>query len=274
MTLAGLTDPGPPIPVILAPEGSPEALRVGSWVSGYALGAAGPVVLLAERGPTYPDRSLEALLHHEVTHVLIDRAARGQPVPRWFHEGVAMAAARAWNLEDRTRLAYQTLAGEPVRLAELDRWFSDPGRVSAAYAVAGAFVRDLLRRHGQTVTGKILARLARGERFPAAYFAATGETLGAAEEQFWRTHGGWRRWVPFLTSSVALWMLVTTLALVAIWYRRRRDAELHARWEAEEQLHQLEHRRRLLLADLDDEEDAEDAEPEDGPRGGRNEWVH
>jgi hypothetical protein len=36
--------------------------------------------------------------------VLITRAAGGRPVPRWFHEGLAMAAERTWGFEDQARL--------------------------------------------------------------------------------------------------------------------------------------------------------------------------
>ncbi|HSF38739.1 MAG TPA: hypothetical protein VLT87_03035, partial [Thermoanaerobaculia bacterium] len=90
--LTGLADPGPPIRVILAPEGSGLALAVPPWVSGYAYSDRGIVVLLPSRTPSYPDSSLEDLLRHEVAHVLIARASGNRPLPRWFHEGTAMIA--------------------------------------------------------------------------------------------------------------------------------------------------------------------------------------
>lgn len=235
MRLAGLTEPGPPVRVILAPEDSEEARAAPSWVAGYALGSANTVVLFPARAPTYPDRSLESLLHHEVAHVLIDRAAQNRPVPRWFHEGVALAAGRAWNLEDRTRFAFERLRGKPVALAELETWFrSDTSRVHRAYSVSGAFVHELLTDHGPLVTGDILDGVGRGLSFPTAFERATGESLRQAQARFHSKFRGLARWLPFLTSSLVLWMVVTALALVAIWRRRRRDAELHRRWEEEE----------------------------------------
>lgn len=258
MRLAGLTEPGPPIRVVLAPESSEEAKAAPSWVAGYALGGVGTVVLFPARAPTYPDRSLESLLHHEVAHVLIDRAAGGRPVPRWFHEGVALAAGRAWSFEDRTRFAFERLRGEPVPLAELETWFGgDTSRVHRAYAVAGAFVHDLLTEHGQGVTGRILRGVRSGRSFEDAFWEATGEPLRAAQARFLAQFTGFARWAPFLTSSAALWMLVTALALVAIWRRRRRDAELHRRWEEEEGWHRGPGR----------EDDPEDP-------GGGDGWVH
>src|SRR6476659_7633306 len=52
MRLLGLTEPGPPIRVILAREGSDLAKNVPPWISGYALGDLGVVVLLPGREPS------------------------------------------------------------------------------------------------------------------------------------------------------------------------------------------------------------------------------
>ena len=234
--LAGLTDPGPPIRVVLAPEGSPLALQVPPWISGFADPAAGVVVLLPARAPSFPDSSLEDLLRHEVAHVLIGRAAGGRPLPRWFHEGLAMIAGLSWGLEERSRLTMALFADAPVSLDELDRRFGgDQGMVQRAYTVAGAFVRDLVQRHGPEVTGKILAGVAAGLPFDEAFRRATGTSVGAAAKSFWERQTFWYRWVPLLTSSVTLWLLVTALALWAMRKRRARDAALRRMWEEEEE---------------------------------------
>src|SRR5262245_14061391 len=54
MRLVGLTDSGPPVRVILAPEESTAAGIVPPWVSGYAVGEQGTIVLLPGRVPSYP----------------------------------------------------------------------------------------------------------------------------------------------------------------------------------------------------------------------------
>lgn len=233
--LTGLDDPGPPIRVILAPEGSVQALSAPSWVAGYALPEQGVVVLLPARSPRYPDSSFEDLLRHEVAHVLVGRASNHRPLPRWFHEGVAMIAGLAWGLEEQTRLATTLLRGGEAPLSEVDRRFAGgEGEVRSAYTLAGAFVRDLLRRHGREVVGEILSGVAAGLPFDEAFARATGTTLAEAERAFWESQTFWYRWVPFLTSSAVIWILVTLLALWAIRRRRRRDAAQRAAWEAEE----------------------------------------
>jgi len=235
LALVGLADPGAPIRVVLAPEGSELAARAPSWVAGYALGQLSTIVLFPARVPSYPDRTLEALVVHEVTHVLIARASRGAPLPRWFHEGLAMVAAREWALEDRARTALALLGHRPGSLAAISDEFSgDAAAVARSYALSAAFVRYTLRRHGATSAARTLAAAARGETFADAFRAATGSPFAEVERAFFRREALWGTWVPFLTSTTVLWFGITALALLAIRRRRRRDAELRARWALED----------------------------------------
>jgi hypothetical protein len=235
MRLVGLDRPGPPIRVLLAPEGSDLARSVPPWVSGYAFGAEGFIVLLPGRTPPYPDASLVDLLGHEVAHVLAARAAAGRPLPRWFQEGVAMVAGSSWGLEDRSRLTYTLIAGGAVPLAVLDERFREgEGAAGRAYAIAGSFVRDLLEQNGPRAVAGILAGVAAGEPFERAFRQATGAPLADAEAAFWRRQTFWYRWVPALTSTFALWLAITLLALYARHRRRARDAALRRLWDEED----------------------------------------
>jgi hypothetical protein len=235
--LVGLDHPGPPIIVVLAGEDSATARRATPWTAGLAYGSAGVVVLFPARSPTYPHDTLEDVLRHEVAHVLIDRAARGQRVPRWFHEGLAMMVERPWRLEDRTRFVVAFALGRPVATDEIDRLFTgdrhDQGR---AYPVAGAFVRELLAEHGGTLPARLLARTSRGVPFERAFHEVTGIPLGVAERRFWESQRMWTRWLPFATSASAIWMVVTVLAVWAMRIKRRRNAERRRRWDQEEEL--------------------------------------
>jgi hypothetical protein len=193
------------------------------------------VILLPSRRPTYPNDSLEGLLHHEVTHVLIDRAAGGRPIPRWFHEGVAMAAARGWEVEDRARLMVELLPGRRLSLPEVDSLFSmGAGPAHRAYSLSGAFVRDLMQRHGASICGEILERVGRGLTFDESFLRATGMTLESATDSFYRRQNFWNRWLPLLTSTFTVWTGISLLALWAIKRRRERDLRRKEAWTLEE----------------------------------------
>jgi hypothetical protein len=63
-----------------------------------------------------------------------------------------------------------------------------------------------------------------------------GHSVADEETAFWSRHRFWNRWGPFFTTTPALWMGVTVLALVAIVRRRQRNAALRRRWEEEDSL--------------------------------------
>ncbi len=236
MRLVGLEAPGPKIRVVLVGRDSELSRSTPPWIGGLAFGADGTIVLFPDRAPTYPDGSLEELLHHEVAHVLIARAAGGRPVPRWFHEGLAMVAERTWGLEDRARATVAVVGGARVGLDELDELFGrDRASRTRAYALSGALVRDMLQQHGPTTAAGTLAGIASGLDFDDAFARATGLPLRLAEEAFWR-RTVWTHWIPILTSTVVLWIGITFLALVAIRRQRRRRAELRQRWHEEEEI--------------------------------------
>ncbi len=149
MRLTGLDDPGGPIRVVLAGEYSEAARATPPWIAGLADGSSDTIVLFPSRSPRYPHDSLEAVLHHEVAHILIHRSARRRPVPRWFNEGLATIGERAWTFEDRRQLAWALAAGRRQPMHAVERAFQgDHAEAAQAYALSSAFVRDVIARHG------------------------------------------------------------------------------------------------------------------------------
>jgi hypothetical protein len=104
MRLVGLEVAGDPIRVVLLPEGYEMAKRTPPPTAGYALPDQNLIVLFPARSPQYPHDTPEDVLHHEVAHVLMARAAGGAGLPLWFHEGLAVRGERTWGLEDQARL--------------------------------------------------------------------------------------------------------------------------------------------------------------------------
>ena len=237
LLLTGVTGFSSPIRVVLLPESSPLAKEVPEWVSGYARGDERLIVLFPARVRSYPDRNLRALVHHEVAHVLVAQAAHGRPIPRWFNEGVATVAAREWGVEDRARFAMAVLGGKARTTRSLDSAFQGSDTdVRRAYALSAAFVRFLQQDYGTLATATVLRGVGSGLDFEKAFMQTTGVPLARAERTFFEEDAFWNTWLPFLTSTGALWMAVTLLALVAIQRRRIRSRQMIEEWEKEEQL--------------------------------------
>ncbi len=235
LNLTGRIGFSEPITVVLLPEGSPLAEEMPRWVAGYARGDRRTVVLFPARVPSYPDRNLRTLLRHEVAHVLVWEAAGGRAVPLWLNEGIATVAAREWGLEDRARYAAAVIGSGPRSTRQLDRSFrGNAGDVRRAYALSAGFVRFLQTEYGILMPARILDGLAAGQDLERAFLEASGVELRRAERRFFKDQAMWNTWVPFLTSSAALWMAVTALALLAIARRRVRNRVMYEMWDEEE----------------------------------------
>lgn len=233
--LTGQVSPSRPIRLVLAAESSHVARTTPRWIAGFALGSQDLAVLFPARSPGYPDSNFEELVLHEIAHVLIHRAAGGREVPRWFNEGLALFVGGPWRLEDRTRVSWALLRRRRTGLDQLDRYFGiDRGVARHAYALAGAFMQDLIRRHGADAPAEVLAGLAAGLSFDQAFAEAVGLPLIDAERSFWNRYTFWYRWLPIITSSATLWVFVTALFLIAARVRRRRTADLIESWSTDE----------------------------------------
>ena len=235
--LVGLEDPGAAIRVIVVSEATDVARGTPAWIVGVAHGPSETVLLFPSRTPRYPHDSLPAVLHHEIAHVLIHRKASGQPVPRWFNEGLATVAERAWSFEDRRVLAWALTADTPFRMHEIDSLFRQgPDASARAYALGFAFVRKIVERHGIDAPAAILDQLGQGTSFDDAFERVTRESLAGAERRFQLEIGSWERWIPLLTSPFVLWTAMSLLALYAIAVFRIRRIERRRNWEDEEAL--------------------------------------
>jgi hypothetical protein len=235
--LTGLREPGPPMRVVLADTRSAVAAQVPSFVAGFAVGEEGLIVLFPARSPGYPHDTLEDVLRHEVAHVLISRAAGGREVPRWFHEGFAVAVERPWDLEDRTRLASALLFGPRLRLTAIEGLFAGGEAAQArAYSLSAAVVRHLIAVDGDDAPARVLRGIAAGRPFDLALAAVTAQPLPHFEERFWNAQRAWTRWVPLLASTTVLWVGVMGLGALALRRVRQSSVRIRAKWAEAEAL--------------------------------------
>ena len=229
---AGLTLP-PRIVVTLIEEADPRARGIPDWVVGLAL-EPDEIVIFPGRILSYPYESIESVFRHEVAHLALSARAGGRPIPRWFHEGLAVSVDAGWGVTGRLRLLLE-MTGSPAT-ADLARLFaSDTQAASAqAYGLSAALVADVQRRHGRSAPGAIAARLADGAPFARAFQLETGETPDEAATRAWAAYRHWTMWVSVATSGAAVWGLILAIAFVAFIARAQRRARRRRQWDDEE----------------------------------------
>ena len=229
---AGLELP-PTVRVTLVPEDDERARAVPRWIVGQAFGAR-DVMILPERVASYPYDSLESVVRHEVVHLALFARAGGRPLPRWFHEGVAVSVETGWGFKDDLWL--MLAAGSGPAVADVTRLFQSNARpkTAAAYRLAAALVDDLRRRHGAAMPGAIAGRVARGTTFSRAFELETGETPDVAAAEVWAAYRRWTSWLSFVTRRANVWTAILALAFAAYFARRRQRARRRRRWADED----------------------------------------
>ena len=215
---------------------APVEIPPPEYASGVAYNGLHLVLLtmMAPRGSEGTD--LDAVFRHELAHVALEDAVKGQHVPVWFNEGLAMHLAGE-KLDRVWALARATVQGTLLPVADLDRSFPrDPAEVSTAYAESVDFVGFLGRRTDLARFHSLVERVGEGQPFERAVTDAYGTDLRKLEYQ-WRSDLEKRFSVlPILTGGGFVWVLVMTGLVYAYAKKRRRAKRILARWEREEAL--------------------------------------
>jgi hypothetical protein len=201
-----------------------------SWAAGYMIPERRIGAIRVALAANYPYGTLESVLAHEATHLLLHDAV-GRRLPLWFEEGVATREGRRWSAEDMWIYTRALLTSDLPGLADLDSAFrASPAEAELAYAASFAFISWNVRRHGHGLVRGVL-REVRSRPFADAWEAVTGVPLARAEAA-WRRESLIRyRWIPVLTASSTLWVMIALLAIWAGIRRRARAREARERWE-------------------------------------------
>ena len=229
---AGLTIP-PQIHITLIAEDDLRARAIPVWVVGLASGLH-DIGIFPQRIGAYPYDSLESVVWHEVVHLALSAQASDRPLPRWFHEGVAMSIDRGWGVTSEVQLLLA--AGGNPDLADLERLFNSETQpeTANAYLLATALVSDLRQRHGAAMPGAIADRVARGAAFVEAFALETGDTPDEAAARAWQIYRRWASWIPIVTSASSLWIGILALAVVAFLATLRKRWRIRRQWEQED----------------------------------------
>ena len=229
---AGLTVP-PQLHVTFIAEDDLRARATPEWIVGVASGRR-DIVIFPERIGSYPYDSLESVVWHEVVHLALSAQAGDRPLPRWFHEGVAMSLERGWGVTSQVQLLLG--AGGTSDLADLERLFRSETQpeTATAYLLAAALVSDLRLRHGAEVPRAIADRVARGAGFAEAFTLETGDTPDEAAARAWQVYRRWTSWIPAVTSTLSLWIGILVLAVVAFLATLRKRWKRRRQWDREE----------------------------------------
>jgi len=222
------------------PGNSPE-VRIPPWAAAVAYPAENLIALRTRAPRAGRTFDPEKTLTHELTHIVLEKATRHRPIPRWLNEGFAMFLAGQWGFSHTFALFKAALTGRIPPLADLDRGFSGTeGDIRLAYGLSFSFVSFLVGSYEKESIHLWIRLIGRGQPWDSAFSRAFPTTLSAAEMN-WRKKLKIRyAWVPFVFSGTGLWFTLTLLFLLGYLARRRRSQTTLERMRAEEGYHLAE----------------------------------
>jgi len=229
-----------PITVVLAPDDQafnqfqPSGDLLPSWAIGVAYPERMTMVIRSYHMPGTPRQDIGTIFIHELTHLLLAARFGDRPIPRWLHEGLATYEAYEWHPGQEWDLMLATISGRVPALEDLTQGFGR-GVVEErlGYLLSYTLVNYMVVTYGRKAFGNFVARLGGGGSFEEALIGAYGVSLPLFEQR-WRDHLDRRHtWMPIITSSSALWVVVMAVTVAAYWARRRRNARIRGAWEAE-----------------------------------------
>jgi hypothetical protein len=206
----------------------------------YAVGVAYPalgLVILSVVDPTsWLPPNLDHVLTHELSHILLHRAAGERPLPLWFVEGLAVHQAGEQRLARIQTLWEVAITDDVLSTTELSQRFpSRPNQVNLAYAQSADLVEHMLRaERDRDRLRELLTAVKAGASFDQALLSTYHVDLPYLEREWKRSLGERYRVLPMVLTGTALWGGIAVLVVVAFWRRRKDHREKLSRWAAEE----------------------------------------
>lgn len=201
--------------------GFPEPNPMSEWASGVTFLAQQRVILRAHGSALL---TLNETFDHELAHVLAHTYSHegGRPLPRWFHEGLAIWLSGEGVLTRLETALKAATSGHLLEYEALSRTFPNQGKnVEIAYAQSALFVKRLVREGGPHAVVGLLDDTARGVEFDAAFQARLGTTPSALFETVQDDLETSSSPFLFLYDGNFLWGLMTLLFLFIAWWRIR-----------------------------------------------------
>jgi hypothetical protein len=198
------------------------------------------IVLKSPRWGDIGRGDIGATVRHEMTHLGVGILRRGQWIPTWLEEGLAVVQSGlprglAEGTGSQVSISRALHTGSLLELDDLES-LHGYGNLPAelAYLQAESAVRYFIERYGRVALIQLLTHVGRGVEFREAFDRVTGGGWFRFEED-------WRAWLKSNSAGYFLldfaswvWLGIIPLAIAAWGVRRWRARRILAAWREED----------------------------------------
>jgi hypothetical protein len=229
-------------------EENKNGIHLPEWGGGGAIGTDTVVIPINHTSAFY-SRDLNKIILHELVHIAIARLFGSTRVPRWFHEGTAMALSGEISIDEQILLSRALLTRKLIPLDSIefinrfDQW-----KASLGYSQSHAVIAFLIDTYGIDLIPELINASRKTRRFEDACIQTFGLSINEIELHFAREMQK-RYPLLMLTSDISLfWFLVLGLSVIAWIVIRVRKKKRTAEMEIEESI-RVEQEAEIELSD-------------------------
>jgi hypothetical protein len=229
VALALRASPPPHVTIIMTPDQRSFRELAGAppWVSGVAFPERSLIYLRPLSGGEVRHSSLDAVIAHELTHVVLYGKTGGHHIPRWLDEGVAVFMADEPFYDRADALFNIGLTGSYIPFRYLEDAFPDSANASAtAYAQSGDFIRFLIRKFGSEAFDHYLDLIGQGQDPDEALQAAFSTTLFPLENEWLKGVRWTYGLIPAVSGGALLWSALAFISVIAYLKKSARMREI------------------------------------------------
>lgn len=187
-------------------------IRLPEWGGGGALGTDSIFIPLDVEYAFF-HQDFQRILTHELVHIIIHRKYGHVNIPRWFHEGMAMALSGEIDSDAPVTLSKAVLSGKLLSLDTINyvnRFKRDKAHL--AYCQSHFAVRFLLLQYGQDLLPELLSEIKSRGSFESAcihVFGLNRREIDVIVKQKIRSEYHFS----FLLDDTFFWLLILILAI-------------------------------------------------------------
>jgi hypothetical protein len=192
------------------------------WGGGGAIGDS--LIIIPIDFKPFLEQSFPQITIHEIIHIVLARAYPSTPIPRWFHEGLAMLLSGELSSEENSTVSKAIFLGRLMPLQSIDSVNNfSRGRADLAYSQSHLAALFLIEQYGMTILPQILRAARTTHSFEAGMLKAIGLNNREFEDMVVKYIESKYRFVFFVTDSALWWVLISLLFVAGFIATMRRN---------------------------------------------------
>ncbi|MCD6117755.1 hypothetical protein J7K93_12120 [bacterium] len=210
----------------------------GGSIPDWGIGAAIPAnKLIILKSPSFSNggQSLEKVITHELSHIMISHITNHKIIERWFDEGLAQYQSGEGRVGGIVKIARAVLTDNLIPLDKIDYVLAfRREKASLAYAESRAALDFIAQEYGTGAINAILLQLSSGNTLNNALISALHKNQIEFQYQFFKVLKKKYRWAILLDSRLIISMVFVLLFIFAYVNVLRKKREYRDDYEIEE----------------------------------------